>query len=69
MMMIPFPRKNSLGEMIASEFDKAAYFSTDPLEVARMASLAVIRLMLMRELRGQILRPASPPRAQIIPPT
>jgi hypothetical protein len=35
-----------IGEMIAAQFDEAARHSTDPVEVARAATLAVGHLLL-----------------------
>ncbi len=40
-----------LGELVAVAFDKAAQYSTDPREVSRLATGAVM-CMLRREKRG-----------------
>ena len=43
---------SNLGEMIVAEFDKAARFSVDPREIARLATLSVARLMQQRARRS-----------------
>ena len=47
-----------LGELVVIAFDKAAHYSTDPREVTRLATQAVVQ-MLRRARR--ISTPPSPP--------
>ena len=47
-----------LGELIVAAFDKAAHYSTDPQEVSRLATQAVVHL-LRRAWRTST--PPSPP--------
>jgi len=47
-----------LGELVVAAFDKAEHYSTDPREVSRLATQAVMR-MLRRAWRAST--PSSPP--------
>ncbi len=42
-MAIPDPRTMSLGDLIVAAFDQAALFSSDPLEVSRLATQCLSR--------------------------
>ena len=44
--MISFVQNTTqVGELIASEFDRAALASNDPLEVSRLATLSIARML------------------------
>lgn len=45
-MMTQAHETAQIGELVEAAFDEAAEFSTDPVEVARLASAAVMRMLL-----------------------
>jgi len=50
-----------LGELVVAAFDEAARFSTDPREVARLATQAVAHMLSIRAIgRCARSRPSSP---------
>jgi hypothetical protein len=55
-----------LGELVVAAFDAAAHYSTDPLEVSRLATQAVGR-MLRGAQRRKILMPRPTMRAKRAP--
>jgi hypothetical protein len=50
-------RTAALGEVIVAVFDKAALYSTDPREVARLATSALRHILRRRESSDPTLRP------------
>ena len=56
------PNAVPLGELIVAFFDIAAQYSTDPLEVSRLASKAV----LTRLRRARVISPVSMPASLIV---
>ena len=48
-----------VGELVEAVFDEAAQFSTDPAEVARLASAAVMR-MLLRGRSHEVMKDVGP---------
>lgn len=57
----------SLGEVVVTAFDQARGYSANPAEVARLASLAVMRLWL-RNMQALAARPQAGARKQGLHP-
>jgi len=51
-------KTTELGELIVAAFDKAAHCTTDPQEVSRLATQAVMQILRRSQ---RISTPASPP--------
>jgi hypothetical protein len=50
-MTTPMPETVQLGDLVEAAFDQAAQYATDPAEVSRLATRAVMN-MLLRERRA-----------------
>jgi len=62
-MTTPMPETAEVGELVEAAFDQAAQYATDPAEVSRLATRAVMN-MLLRSRRAPAAASAPSPRNQ-----